>query len=71
MFNRCIFIYGVKNFMLPIDICNMFVKLSDNQVHAKHSKHDFYLKSVRLDVCKCFVTFAGVQKWSDNIKSAP
>ena len=37
-------------------------------------KHDFYLNSVRLDVCKRFITFASVQIWSslpNNIKSVP
>ena len=63
MFNCCIFMYRVKNFMLPIDFCYLFVKLSDNRVRTRHSKHDFYVNSVRLDVCKGFVTFAGVQTY--------
>ena len=60
--------------MLPIDLCNMFVKLSDSHVRIRRSKHDFYLNTVCLDVCKRFITFAGVQIQSslpDNIKSAP
>ena len=51
----------VKNFMLPIDFCYMFVKLSDSHVHTRRGKQDFYLNSVRLNICKRFITFAGVQ----------
>ena len=34
--------------MVPIDFCNMFVKLSDSRVYMRRSKHDFYLNSARL-----------------------
>ena len=49
----------IKN--LPIDFCNIFVKLSQSHVHTRRSKYEFYLNSVRLDVCTRFITFAGVQ----------
>ena len=61
MFNCCTFIYRVENFMLPINFYNMFVKLCNSHVHTRLSKHDFYLNSVHFDVCKRFITFAGVQ----------
>ena len=38
-----------------------FFTLSDSHVHTQRSKHDFYLNTVRVDVCKCFITFARVQ----------
>ena len=74
IFNCCIFMYKIKNCMLPTGFCNMFIKLSDMYVRTRHSKHDYYLKSVHLDVCKRFISFAGVKNWSslsNDIKCAP
>ena len=74
IFNCCIFMYKIKNCMLPTGFCNMFIKLSDMYVQTRRSKHDYYLKSVHLDVCKRFIFFAGVKNWSslsNDIKCAP
>jgi hypothetical protein len=63
-FNCCVFMYKIKNLMLPSGFCNMFTKLSDMYAHTRHSKHDYYVSSVRLNVCKRFISYAGVKNWS-------
>ena len=56
--------HRVKNCMLPLDFCNLFVKLYDSRVHTRRSPVvsmiNFYLNFVRLDVCKRFISFVCV-----------
>lgn len=62
-FTCCTFMYKIANSMLPSVIFKVFVKHSSIHNRTRHCTFDFFLRSVKFDIRKCHITFAGVKVW--------
>jgi hypothetical protein len=66
-----VFMFKVYWQLLPQCILHMFTSLHTFHTRTRQSCCDFFLPRVRLNVCKQFVTFSGVQCWNSlptNVK---
>jgi hypothetical protein len=60
VFSVAVFMFKLSNNMLPSCINYMFEHL---QGSTRRNAYDYFLPQVRLNVCKKFITFSGVQVW--------
>ena len=60
-----IFMYKTKYDLLLECISSIFIKLIDIHNRTRNCECNFFFPSLKNDVCKRFISFVGIQIWSD------